>query len=295
MGVSCSASDNVFFIQVGDSSLVLKSSLTVASDMFSSMIMKMTGIQVPATKLVCYLHSNEWDPMVSKLWALEGNTRGSKLAKTLLRPFLLLCEYLHGHHLHDTPKDILHNQSILRDIGRVISVDLLLNQWDRFPCGGVWNNEGNPNNILFMDGDGHHSPSLRAIDNNITSIDPSTRQENFLSYKNKVEQVLREIISHPTEETAAIKVVRNFILQQSTHDIGEDGSVVIQEGVMDGVKIMVSHLTKSEMEKMKMDVESQIRETLSLLGVDDEHVGFSRINISFLDSMLELFKQSHEN
>ena len=32
-------------------------------------------------------------------------------------------------------------------IGRILTLDLLLNNWDRLPI--VWENEGNPNNIIF--------------------------------------------------------------------------------------------------------------------------------------------------
>jgi hypothetical protein len=54
---------------------------------------------------------------------------------------LLLSEFIPGYHLANIPKDnteaILGAKDVLNEIGQLISFDLLLNQWDRFPCGTV--------------------------------------------------------------------------------------------------------------------------------------------------------------
>jgi hypothetical protein len=74
----------------------------------------------------------------------------------------------------------------------------------------VWDNEGNPKNAIFTPS---HAPHylVKAIDNNTTSIDPTTHAGNFEIYKNKVAGTLRAIFHGGETACAATKNVRDFI------------------------------------------------------------------------------------
>merc|ERR1712113_260363 len=45
-----------------------------------------------------------------------------------------------------------NGHSNLKKIGALVAVDMLLNNFDRLPC--IWQNAGNPNNVMFLKSEG---------------------------------------------------------------------------------------------------------------------------------------------
>lgn len=61
-------------------------------------------------------------------------------------------------------------------LAKITTYDVVINNWDRIPI--VWDNKGNPENILFTTSRKRKEVVPFPIDNTITSIDPSL-EENF--------------------------------------------------------------------------------------------------------------------
>jgi len=280
----------VFFVEVKDQgALVIKGSSTIGADMFSSCLAEYLGIRTPQSRVVSYLNTNEWDPMVQQLWKLEatnnGDGRGSKLSKCLLRPFLILQEFIPGvqfDQFNTENSKLLLQSHVLKDIGSLIAFDMLINNWDRLPF--IWKNDGNPKNIIFD----LNQSLIYGIDNSITSIDITIFSSNFQSYKREVDSALNQIFDNPNKESTNTKRVRDFIKLYSGIDIGEIGCVQIQLGIIETVK-QASKLQVQEIERMKANVEGELMPTMDLLGISPDIVGINKINIQFLSSILETF------
>jgi len=292
-GVVCSeeGTGGVFFVQIrNQGALVIKGSSTIASDMFSSMLASRLGIQVPNTIVHSYLEDKEWTPMVQSLWKIEATNseegRGSKLSKCLLRPFLMVMKYIKGYDLeHINPglaKDIMKKENLL-EIGKILSFDILINNWDRLPC--IWENNGNPKNVIF-----NTNGRPFAIDSTITSIDPKMFAANFKNYKDKVELLLSSITSEPTKEANSIHKLRTFLVKFIGLDIGEEGSIVIQQGLISSLQ-SISAITTQDLDNLKKIVENKLFPTMELLGLDHDTVSLTRINIEFMTEIVQLFKK----
>lgn len=65
----------------------------------------------------------------------------------------VLMNFLEGKILPECDPAALSNEKVLKDIGRCMVVDIVLNCLDRIPV--VWHNNGNPTNILFAENEVH--------------------------------------------------------------------------------------------------------------------------------------------
>eukprot|EP00054_Salpingoeca_dolichothecata_P027164 m.197762 g.197762 ORF g.197762 m.197762 type:complete len:93 (+) comp25882_c0_seq5:47-325(+) len=68
----------------------------------------------------------------------------------------------------------------LQEIGAVMLLDVLCNNGDRLPL--IWDNRGNPGNIMFALGLG----KIISLDNQIAPIDKSLHTDAFAEYLAKV-------------------------------------------------------------------------------------------------------------
>jgi hypothetical protein len=64
-----------------------------------------------------------------------------------------LMEFLPGEILPECKPTAFDRENVLRDIGKCIALDILLNNFDRIPI--VWSNDGNPANLLLTDTELH--------------------------------------------------------------------------------------------------------------------------------------------
>lgn len=285
-----------FFVETENGTVVIKASFTIASDLFASIVANRVGIFTPKMEIFSYLDSPRWDPMVQKLWLLEETHkdidagRGNKLSKCLMRLFLSIYEFVPGYDLSTLPdiySPLLTAGSgpnvPLFQLGKVIALDIFLNNWDRFPFGNIWSNEGNSKNLMFQISS-ENEVVVRAIDNSITSI---THQANFLLYQDRVKECV--LNAH-----RSAKITREFILNNTNRiDIGDLGETLIGDGVKAGVK-EISSLSISEILQMQKDCSVIVQPTLEMLGVEKEHAGVTRIDEEYLRGMLNLFLSLNE-
>jgi hypothetical protein len=122
----------------------------------------------------------------------------------------------------------------LAALGRLLALDLFLNNGDRVPCP-VWDNEGNGGNVaVTRDG------VLVAIDTSASGIDGRcgpVSAERLRLYLQRMGTFLAAVFSgHDAAVAAAMQGARGFILRESGgFDIGVKGCAVIAGGVREGV------------------------------------------------------------
>ena len=123
----------------------------------------------------------------------------------------------------------------LKTIGMCIGFDLLINNWDRLPIAGIWNNEGNLRNLLLKKVG--EKVDICLIDQTITVIvDETKRQE----YVDKVKDLVQQIFTNTSEKSVeSLSTVQEAILLNTAFDIGPKGLKAIEEGMKEGLSMLV--------------------------------------------------------
>eukprot|EP01080_Neovahlkampfia_damariscottae_P007399 gene7399-11723_t len=112
--------------------------------MFASELAQILGVCAPKVRLIQQGKSKEYDDITKKIEELADPT------KTFSRPFFMIMEFVdNSHELGDIDEKCLLSENVLKDIGRIVIFDVILNNWDRMPTGILWEHEGNPNNLII--------------------------------------------------------------------------------------------------------------------------------------------------
>jgi hypothetical protein len=167
------------------------------------------------------------------------------IARLGLRTFLVLMEFIEGgiglRYIEpaDAPfyleASCSSGADCLRTIGMCIGFDLLINNWDRLPVGGIWNNEGNLRNLLLKKVG--EKVDICLIDQTITVIVDETKKQEYLD---KVKDLVHNIFTNTAEKSIeALSTVQEAILLNTGYDIGSKGLKTIEEGIRDGLKLLV--------------------------------------------------------
>ena len=154
--VSCSSegANGVLFVRTAAGSFVIKGSQQVAEETFASCLFKALAVPTPRVRLTSYTQS-EWGTIKSTLRRQCGSIAEvnglnvqilCKVEKELDRPVLLIMEMVPGASMLEgmlpNQAQFLFNadqaagQRRLQQVGRIMAVDLLVNNADRFPAQG---------------------------------------------------------------------------------------------------------------------------------------------------------------
>lgn len=180
-------------------------------------------------------------------------------------------------------KTLFSNEKVLKQLGAIVTFDLLLNNWDRYPC--VWKNEGNPKNIMFS----VENIEAIGIDNSCYSIDKKIAKENYESYLASVEGFLKEMSADGNRVYTS--KVRNFICNMTNFDIEEKGTSLFIQGAKE-TALRIAQLSEKDLLSIKSEVEQLLEPTLSAIGLDWKMVGFHRIDTLFIMDIVSLFKKT---
>jgi hypothetical protein len=157
----------------------------------------------------------------------------------LLLPILTIMEYSVGKSLWDwNAKDLFGGgdlselgKKICFNLGKVISFDVLINNWDRVPL--IWNNDGNLGNVLVSDKLQH---PITGIDQSISSIHPINFKSKYDDYINNVRALIKELNSSD-KPGPIVNKVQIFLKSNIGYDIGEEGSLQVRNGLIEGIKV----------------------------------------------------------
>ena len=232
---STSGSGGVWFVDIPETDndkkeeqhqlIVIKSSPSIAADLFTFYLAEHLEVNIPKFRLLtpdteelyqATLHCLQRLTIqvngklpegkdannLSMLMVLGGTTAG---AGNLNRPFYLLLEYIphiDGENLAQNEKFIQEKiissplfSNYLRQIGRILALDCIVNNFDRIPLKCLWKYEfeqgeniGNLGNLLFCSSNG----SPVAIDQSITSIDPDLLSNKFEEYAFSLKELVHQ-------------------------------------------------------------------------------------------------------
>jgi hypothetical protein len=175
--------------------------------------------------------------------------------------------------------DPKHSSDLLEQLGRLVAVDLLVNNYDRTPA--VWDHEGNANNVLVNQGpDG--TITVHGIDQSTSKIvDEFHDSSRIDEYLEKVQGAFEEAVAGNVEGKATTRV-RDFLKKYMDVDVGAEGCAAYHKGLIDaGFTIAGFHEISLLFEKTSMAFHDAGWGTL----------GLDSINVPFLERVAEAISE----
>lgn len=172
----------------------------------------------------------------------------------------------------------------LGGIGAVVCLDLLTNNWDRLPLSEVWSHEGNLGNIMLT------SEGVVAIDNSVTSITTEKAKQKWQAYLQRVWKVASEVFRcHELHKVSrCFADVRTALWAVNGFDIGDASLLEMQTQFITSCKA-AALLTRVQLQTLRQEVKQKF--LLTYMEVPDDSIGMNRVDLGFLQSMVELVFQ----
>lgn len=164
---------------------------------------------------------------------------------------------------------------LLQQLGRLVAVDMLVNNYDRTPA--VWDHEGNANNIL-VDSSADGNLTVYGIDQSTTKIVDEVHESTRIpEYLRKVQAAFEEAVAGNIDGKYTTKVA-DFLKKYLKCDITEEQRAAYHKGLLDaGVVIAGFHELSLVFEKTSTAFHE------AGWGVS----GLDSINIPFLERVAE--------
>lgn len=293
----------VLFVEFPDQEAVcIKAPVEVANEIFGTRLCKLLDVTCPEMRAVQRNDEEATritESLTKAVSRLPDNGNGI-LQKLKSRAPLLIIEYVQGYTLNDKvgqhpdtiewanrvfglPNDALSEkgQSVLKQLGGLLAIDMLTNNYDRLPC--IWENKGNPCNIMF-DEDG-----VIAIDNptQCPNLDHSVCKEIF----QLVSYVARAVAKDASVENELCSKVRMFLKDGCMDDkqegwaglgidIGKEGTCHVQTGFKEMMQRVVDKVTPDWLQGTKDELERTTQEDME------------NLNLKFCERVVEIFKEA---
>ncbi|KAL9649711.1 hypothetical protein ABK040_009527 [Willaertia magna] len=185
-------------------------------------------------------------------------------------------------------------EEILKDIGKILCLDICLNNWDRFVCGDIWENEGNPNNILFS----KDKMRLAAVDQSLTSIiDLEKRKEYLDKIHNFATTLFNESADNNPYIRGVCQYIENYVGSAFTFSSVE--FELIKRGMLEAVD-KITNMSFSDLDDLFNEVfeESEIdfkaTEFVNTTATSGSNLPSKRsvIDLKFVNQAIEQFKSA---
>jgi len=277
--------------------VVLKGSSTVLADVFSTTLGNWAKIRVSKMLTITFPSDPQFQEIIEQLDDLDKSKpehmQGTHSVMCQI-PILTVLEYIPGTEFSFGAnfKTLLKPNTEeafkrLKDIGKIIALDVLINNWDRFPI--IWDaKEGNLDNLFFTL-DSH----IVGIDQSVTSI----VEENVGEYLERVSELLDQIAKFDTKNDEKFPLIVKFRKYMINHhdfrfDIESSGTMAIWRGMMEGILSIIENVTEPKLKEYYETCNQQVESVFEgmVSGKDKTgRYGLSRVNIAFLVSILQLF------
>eukprot|EP01124_Arcella_intermedia_P036637 TRINITY_DN9634_c0_g1_i1.p1 TRINITY_DN9634_c0_g1~~TRINITY_DN9634_c0_g1_i1.p1 ORF type:complete len:559 (-),score=118.49 TRINITY_DN9634_c0_g1_i1:96-1772(-) len=297
---SSEGSTGVFFLGFPNNRVVvLKGSATPLSDYFASELGNLAGI--PTTRMRMIPMGSEFKEIFCVLNRLDKEKPERKQkshSKMSQIPILTVMEFLKGsdfshsdfHTLLKPDTDLATKNCFL--IGRMIMLDVLINNWDRLPV--IWDsNQANVDNIYFST---DPERPVIAIDQTVTSI---KNPELYDKYMGRVQNLVNEIANFngsKPELTPTINNIRQIFLKHDDvkFDIGLKGLRNVWIGMMSGLVDITQNITDERLQVLYDEAERFAKTSIGILvsgTADPNGYGLGQIELKFLVDVLEEMKK----
>mmetsp|Transcript_23442 Transcript_23442/g.61391 ORF Transcript_23442/g.61391 Transcript_23442/m.61391 type:complete len:403 (+) Transcript_23442:63-1271(+) len=273
---SDAGAEGVFFVQTSSGAVVLKGSRSMGPEVFSSLLGTALGVYCPPWRVIA-TGSPEGKELVAELAAKDASGRLKLNLGSLTH--VLLKGFLPGGHLgeigSERAAEIFGRAGLsdngcarLREIGRILALDVLCNNGDRFPL--IWDNRGNPGNVMMARGVG----KAVSIDSQIQPIDAVQHRVHFEAYLDKVRELVESLKAKGDgEELPQFKRVRDKLLEFTAHDVGTAGTIEMQKGFLEvSANKDAFGITKDRLSKWRDAVASYDPPLVGLAGCDPDFV-----------------------
>jgi len=279
--------------------VVLKGSSTVLADMFATTLGHWAKIRVTNMLTITFPSDPQFQEIVEQLDELDKgrpeHMQGTHSVMCQI-PILSVLEYIPGTEfsfganfktlLKPNTEDAYKR---LKDIGKIIALDVLINNWDRFPI--IWDaKEGNLDNLFFTL-DSH----IVGIDQSVTSI----VEENVPEYLERVSELLDQIAKFDPKNEDKYPLIVKFRKYMINHhdfrfDIESSGTNALWKGMMEGILSIIENVTEPKLIEYYDTCNHQVQSVFQGMVSGKDKIGrygLSRVNTSFLVSILKLFQK----
>jgi hypothetical protein len=224
-------STGVFFATTADGIFVAKPiSARSAGEIYASLLAMRLDIPVP--KMVVPQDSEH---LRSKLaWAPFETITDKERLRNERVGFLSVIEYIDSQALPACAMRELAGpakEEILRAIGRIMLLDILVNNFDRLPL--CWNNDGNPDNILVRPAGA--AARVVAIDHTLTCIKNADGRRRYVQ---QVQDALRELVSGASGPCTSR--VRASLVNCTGYEIDAEGVGMLVAGMRDACRALAT-------------------------------------------------------
>lgn len=269
--------EGVFFIETNSGALVLKGSRSMGAEVFSCLLGINLGIFCPRWRLI-ETGNFEGNAMFNRLTKMDtsGRLRTSIGSQT----HTILKGYLPGTNFGSLTearcidifgmpgKPSANGKTRLREIGRILALDVICNNGDRFPL--IWDNRGNPGNVMMATGPG----KAVSIDSQMQPIDAAAHPDQMQAYLDRVISVRDGLkASGSDKELPEFANVREKLAEYTGHHFGAAESIEMQMGYMEVTGNKESFgMTTETLGAWRTAMASY---TPPLVGMDSADVGFA--------------------
>ncbi len=286
--------------------IIIKGMENICSEMFATFLAHSMNILAPKVRLVEYaphIHStqqtcvdNEWhyikqsfdNPTLIEEHKVSIADK-VKADKMLNMAFFLIYEYIPSQ-LHLS--NLQHEETLVNDcnpqtnqiwfdLGRIVVVDMLINNFDRLPCE-VWDNHGNLNNVMILRIE--NTTRAVAIDQSVFCIDKQKFSENYCKYRSKVKSFFERI---HRRDAMLLQHIVNYVLPKVTeHRI----QAFAKEQFVLGVESAVKWLREQASVKVVLEeLKSRVQQMKTGEDWADVYLkSLEHIHLDFITEMVEL-------
>eukprot|EP00475_Leptophrys_vorax_P022567 TRINITY_DN3072_c0_g1_i2.p1 TRINITY_DN3072_c0_g1~~TRINITY_DN3072_c0_g1_i2.p1 ORF type:complete len:474 (+),score=138.34 TRINITY_DN3072_c0_g1_i2:14-1435(+) len=176
--------------------------------------------------------------------------RMSKLGQFLIMEFIVGTGICNISETVDFKAKVFQPEE-LRAVGKAVLFDMILNNWDRVPIKGIWNNDGNPSNLMFKIAEEKEQCQVILIDQIVNSIKLAKNRQTYMDNLRKfalnaIKQLEafnnlseEEISKKDSESGHTVMASLREFLQFNTvvgYDIGFAGELEVLKGFVEAVK-----------------------------------------------------------
>lgn len=303
------------FVSTTEGCVVLKPSSTIAADVFANRLAQMLGIQTGKFRLLIrgsdstgseYSESNFAVTMhhlkqagcgsTSMIQTMGGEEKIREGKGLGYPPTQLLLEFLPGPTLDEVGEETFSGSDgldALGDLGKILVLDILTNNWDRLPLPGLWEHEGNGGNFILT------SSGLVAIDNSTTSIINEDKVKAYVTAARALVEDARSASIHTSEQkesadtgVTSVGLVGEHVRSHLDNGFGgpnikEQGARAVQRGFWQGIEVATTVLTDAAIDALYKEILDVFTPVLERLSLPDEAVGLGRINPAFVRHLLQ--------
>jgi hypothetical protein len=295
----------VFFIRISNKTVVVKSSKSPQSELFAMALARHLNLSAPDARVVAR-GTTEWNGIASKIEELAKAQSGESAAANISSkiknaPFLLIMQFVEGLCLGEliktqadryfSPSDP-DTRKRFQDMGKLISFDMMVNNWDRFPY--AWDNKGNIFNVMLQTLTVKPPGKVVGIDFSITPIikmiGTNNPNQKYEDYFNRIESLVQEEIKSgpPGHFSTGLVRVANSFWDGFGYYPTEIDIMNLRIGILEGA-VKISRITQTTLVNLLQNLPCPEGYDAGLW-----RLGSADVSLEFLEKAVGIF-QKHAN